>query len=166
MLTKELLNERYWYDEVSGELRYKVRSSSLSRVQVNEVAGTINWAGYRVVNVNGKQYRAHRMIWTMLVGEIPEGYDIDHIDGNRANNHISNLRLATRVENGRNARKRCDNTSGTKGVSFDKLSGKWRVQIRKDGKNTSALFETKDEAIDYVRQARGLLHEEFANHGE
>lgn len=105
------------------------------------------------------------MIWAMLVGEIPEGYDIDHIDGNRANNHISNLRLATRVENQRNARKRCDNTSGAKGVSFHKPSGKWRSQIRKDGKNISVLFETKDEAIGYVRQSRELLHEEFTNHG-
>ena len=165
MLTRALLNERYWYDEVLGELRYKVRSSPASRVQVNEVAGTINSSGYRVVCVNGKQHRVHRLIWMMLVGEIPAGYQIDHIDGNRANNHISNLRLATRVENGRNAKKRCDNTSGTKGVSFDKLSGKWRVQIRKDGKNTSALFETKDEALGYVRQARELLHEDFTNHG-
>ena len=165
MLTRELLNERYWYDEVSGELRYKVRVSPTSRVEVNGVAGSINWSGYRVVSVNGKQHRVHRLIWIMLVGEIPDGHQIDHIDGNRANNHISNLRLATRVENGRNAKKRCDNTSGTKGVSFDKLSGKWRSQIRKDGKNISTLFETKDAAIDYVRQSRLLLHEDFTNHG-
>lgn len=165
MLTRYQLNERYWYDEASGELRYKVRPSPASRVPVNGVVGSINWSGYRVVNVNGKQHRVHRLIWVMLVGEIPEGYQIDHIDGNRANNHISNLRLATRVENQRNARKRRDNTSGTKGVSFDKLSGKWRAQIRKDGRNISTLFETKDEAIDYVRQSRELLHKDFANHG-
>lgn len=165
MLTRDLLNERYWYDEVLGELRYKIRPSPFSRIKVNEVAGTINWSGYLVVNVNGKQHRVHRLIWMMLVGEIPDGYQIDHIDGNRANNHISNLRLATRAENGRNAKKRCDNTSGTKGVSFDKLSVKWRVQIWKDGKVTSALFETKDEATDYARQARELLHEDFTNHG-
>ena len=166
MLTRELLNERYWYDESLGELRYKVRSSPLSRVAINGVAGTINRStGYRVACVNGKQHKVHRLIWIMLVGEIPDGCQIDHIDGNRANNHISNLRLATRMENQRNSKKRCDNTSGTKGVSFHKPSGKWRVQIMKDGKNISALFATKDEAIDYVRQIRELLHEDFTNHG-
>lgn len=166
MLTRDLLNERYWYDEVIGELRYKVQSSPLSRVKVGGIAGCINKStGYRVAVVNGKQQKVHRIIWTMLVGEIPAGYQIDHADGNRSNNHISNLRLATRAENLRNAKKRCDNTSGTKGVSFHKPSGSWRVQIWKDGKVASALFKTKDEAICFARQSRELLHEDFTNHG-
>lgn len=165
MLNRELLTALFWYDEELGELRYKARSSPLSRVEVNGVAGHLNRSGYRVISLNGKQHRAHRLIWLILVGEIPNGYHIDHIDGNRANNHISNLRLATSVENQRNAKKRRDNTSGTKGVSFDKRSGKWRYQIRKDGKNITAFFDTKDEAIDRVRQLRELIHEDFANHG-
>lgn len=165
MLTRELLNERFWYDEALGELRYKVLPSPASRVKVGEVVGSINSEGYRIARVNGEVCRVHRLIWTMLVGEIPDGYMIDHIDGNRVNNCISNLRLATRVENQRNAKMRCDNTSGAKGVSFDKRAGKWRVQVRLAGRNISTRFETKDEAIAYARQSRELLHGEFTNHG-
>jgi len=163
MLTKDLLNELFWYDEVIGELRWKVKHG---RGRVDSVAGCIQREEYRSVGVNGKLYPVHRLIWTMVVGEIPDGYVIDHIDGNHSNNMITNLRLATPGENSRNRRNQSNNTSGAKGVSFDKQSGKWKVQIMKDGKVTSALFATKELAESFVRQARELLHEDFCNHGE
>jgi hypothetical protein len=161
-LTRDLLNQLFWYDEVIGQLRWKMRPSKC--VKVNDLAGYID-NGYRCVVVSGKKYMAHRMIWTMVVGCAPEGYQIDHIDGDRSNNHISNLRLATHGENQHNSRTPSNNTSGMKGVDFRKKSGKWRVRIAKDGKRTESLFATKGEAESFVRKTRELLHEDFCNHG-
>ena len=163
MLTKDLLNELFWHDEAIGELRWKVKRTGTRGV--NSVAGYTISTGYRAVRVNGKQYRVHRLIWTMVVGDIPEGYYIDHIDGNISNNLITNLRLATKSQNGFNQKIRSDNTSGIKGVGFHRASGRWTASIYKDGKRTHAYFATKELAELFVQQARELLHGEFANHG-
>jgi len=67
------------------------------------VYGYVDMYGYIQVHINHKTYRAHRVIWEMLKGSIPDGYVIDHIDGNKCNNRISNLRLATAEQNNANS---------------------------------------------------------------
>ena len=91
---------------------------------------------------------------------------IDHIDGNRENNVISNLRLVNNRENTMNRRKRNDNTSGITGVSWDKNAGKWQAYINKDGRRQPlGVFEDKFEAICTRKSAENRLgyHE---NHGK
>lgn len=74
---------------------------------------------------SGHQF-AHRFIWEAFNGPIPEGMDIDHINGNRADNRLVNLRLATRVENSLNRQRANRNSaSGVRGVYFHKSSGCW-----------------------------------------
>lgn len=163
MLDVVELNKLFWYDDEIGQLRWRVRSAN--RVKVDDVAGTAMGLGYRRVVINGSSCLVHRLIWIMLKGEIPGGYEIDHCDGNQDNNRITNLRLATHHENMHNARISQRNKSGTKGVRFDKERGKWAVQIRKYGKVTSKRLATKEEAVEFARELREKLHQEFANHG-
>ena len=75
-----------------------------------------------IVGFKKKEYKAHRIIWTFLNGEIPEGIIVDHIDGNPFNNSIDNLKIKTQPDNRLNSRKHSNNTSGETGVylAFDK----------------------------------------------
>lgn len=102
--------------------------------------------GYIRVRVLGTEYRAHRIIWEMFNGEIPEGYLIDHIDGDVYNNRIENLRLATRQENNAN-RKVVNNTTGLpKGVTLN-ASGRYRARATCKGTTYSlGTFKTAEEA--------------------
>jgi hypothetical protein len=116
--------------------------------------------------IGGKNYSLHRIIWTHFYGEDPGSFQIDHIDGVRGNNRISNLRLANCFENARNTKAPKRNTSGVKGVSWDKKNFKWRAQIKVAGLRTNiGRFNTIEEAELAVRAAREKYHREFANHG-
>lgn len=120
--------------------------------------------GYLVGNVFGRNLRAHRVIWAVVHGEWPP-YDIDHINGDRADNRICNLRAVDRGENRRNSAQRCDNTSGTVGVYWlpDRL--KWRAQIVKNGVSRHlGEFSSKAEAIR-VRKAAERRLGFHPNHG-
>ena len=87
---------------------------------------------------------------------------MDHIDGDPLNNSLSNLRWATATENSRNRKKRKDNTSDHKGVSFHKPRGKWRAYIKVDGKQKFlGYFHTKEEAAAVYEEAAKELHGEF-----
>jgi hypothetical protein len=99
-----------------------------------KVAGNINRRGYVRIGINGRSYLAHRLAWFFIYGEWPQK-DLDHIDGDPGNNHIANLRLATRQENTRNRQKNKNNTAGVPGVSWCKRTGKFLVQIKVDGKS-------------------------------
>lgn len=131
-LTAERLRELTEYFPETGLFRWSV--SSARRIKVGDVAGCLNGSGYRVIKVDGKNCPAHRLAWLYVHGQWPKA-DIDHIDRNRSNNRISNLREATRTENNQNTSKRRDNTSGHVGVTWDKVRQRWRVQIRHLGRN-------------------------------
>lgn len=110
--------------------------------------------GYRVVNILNKPYKLHRVVWAMVNGEWPT-IDIDHIDGQRDNNAISNLRLAGSVMNhGNMVIKRSNNTSGYKGVSWDARYKKWRasIKVNKKAKKLGA-FSSKHDAAEAYNQA-------------
>jgi hypothetical protein len=90
-----------------------------------------------------KNYLVHRVIYVMHHGFVPEF--IDHIDGDRANNKIENLRQATKSQNAYNKKLRSDSVSGYKGVHFDKIKKIWYAKLFKDGK--SVFFSINDDAI-------------------
>jgi len=88
---------------------------------------------------------------------------IDHIDGNPYNNKFANLRLATPRQNQCNQRRRCDNTSGLKGVSWSEERQKWQTGIQVNGKRIGlGRFNTKEEAYAAYCEAARRLHGEFA----
>ncbi len=100
------------------------------------------------VRLDGVFYKAHRIIWEMHHGPIPDKMDIDHIDGNPWNNGIGNLRLATRSQNSHNSIISKRNTSGYKGVSRCCSSGKWRARIGVGGAEVRlGVFDSMQAAV-------------------
>ena len=115
------------------------------------------------VTLDKVTYRAHRIIWLLVTGQDPGAAIVDHVDGNPHNNKIQNLRLATFHQNQCNQKRRTDNTSGLKGVTWDKSRGKWVGQIHVKGKHIFlGRHETKEEAYAAYCEAARRLHEDFA----
>jgi hypothetical protein len=155
---------------------YETYSISKSGNVRNNVTGRIlnpskDTKGYFNVGLSknkiGKTFKVHRLIALAFI-ENPENKKcVDHIDGNPQNNNISNLRFATTTENARNTKIKVDNTSGIKGVCFNKATNKWQAQIRFDGKRAHlGYFETIEEAAA-ARQIKANKHfGEFVNNCE
>lgn len=96
-------------------------------------AGNVADDGYASISVNYTILLAHRVIWKMHNGTDPSD-QIDHIDGNRSNNRIENLRDVSRSDNQRNQAIMKNNTSGHHGVHYSKTEGMWRAAINTNGK--------------------------------
>lgn len=117
------LNELYVYDETSPTcLRWAVdiysgRWKNFKNVAVGDIAGGLSNSGYYQVRVSGRLTLVHRVIWEMTNGGIPNGMFVDHVDQNKLNNKIRNLRLVTKAGNNQNQKLRVDSTSGVVGVN-------------------------------------------------
>lgn len=118
---------------VDGDLVWIDSPDSL--VPAFSIAGTLRDDGYIGIFIKGTYYFAHRIIWEMHNDNIPEGLVVDHIDGNRSNNCIANLRVCTFQQNHFNRGRQSNNKSGFKGVSWHKQKAKWVAQIKIKGKN-------------------------------
>jgi len=127
-------------------------------------AGTKDSRGYIVIKFQQKKIKAHRLAYLLKHGSMPLA--IDHIDGNKENNRIQNLREATASENNKNSSLRKDNNSGIPGVTWDKANSKWRCYIRVD-KHLKHLGLCADffEAC-CRRKAKELAYDFHANHGK
>lgn len=124
----------------NGDLYWIDSPNSL--VPAGSKAGSLRNDGYVGIFIKGTYYFAHRIIWEMFNGEIPVGLVIDHIDGNRSNNMVENLRICTFQQNHFNRGKQSNNKSGFKGVSWHKQKQKWVAQIKLDGRNKFLGFFT------------------------
>jgi hypothetical protein len=124
-------------------------------------AGGFHSRGYITICVNDAEYLAHRLAWAMHYGEIPENMQIDHINGDRSDNRISNLRLATHEENCRNSKPRKHNKTGIKGVR--RMRSKWAARIRVNNKEIwLGCYDTPEEASSAYQKAAAELHKDFA----
>ena len=114
-------------------------------------------SGYDYVRVNKKLRRVHRLIWCMFHGYEPS--EIDHINRNRADNRIENLREVSRTQNNYNHPMRTDNTSGVRGVSWNKIKNKWRVYINVEKQRLElGHFKDFDLACLVAEEARDKYH--------
>ena len=129
---------------------------------VGSVAGHQTDKRYWVISVDKVIYRAHRLIFLFHHGYLPEF--LDHIDGNKINNRVENLRPATKSQNMSNRGKQANNTSGFKGVSFIKADNKYEAWIQVNGKKKH-LGRFVDPAIAHEAYKKAALihHKEFAN---
>lgn len=162
MINLEVANALFRYDADSGRLFWKI---DVMNARAGDEAGTITgkdgYAFYRNIVLFGVRYKAHRLIWFMHHGEWPK-HHIDHIDGNGLNNRMENLREATASQNMMNTRLRSDNTSGVKGVSFDKSKGKWHAYININRKRKNiGYFDTFEEAKQMREKYVQLSHNDF-----
>lgn len=163
MGTLSKLTELLDYDPHTGLFTRKVVTSN--RVKIGDVAGSRHREGYWEICVGGDRYLAHRLAWFFVHGTWPK-CEIDHINGNRQDNRIVNLRLADRSENKFNTKKPRNNTSGHKGVSWNKDREKWVARVSHYGKvKQLGYFKDKCTAINAVQDYRLTVHKEFTNHG-
>lgn len=162
MITPEDLHRLLQYDPETGHLKWKVNAAR--RRKPGDIAGCKSPDGRILIGINGRLYKAHRIIWAMANGYWPEK-QIDHINGDPSDNRLPNLREATKSQNMMNIKKIKSNTSGFKGVGWSKSSQKWRAYIVANGVHYHlGLFETKEDAAQAYAQAAKKLHGVFANH--
>jgi hypothetical protein len=146
------------FDYKDGNLIWKIQPSKI--VKAGSVAGYKNQYGYIVVRIKRSPYQAHRLIWAWHNRTIPSC--LDHINGDRCDNRIENLRLATYMENSHNRKIARHNTSGFKGICASKNKSKWTASIMLNGKRTHlGTFEDKNEAIKAYEKASIYLHKDF-----
>lgn len=171
-LPAEAMRELLHYEPETGKLFWLARPESAFSSARAQLSWNARWAGkeaftatnygYPVGNINARTYQGHRVIWAIVHGVWPE-HDLDHINGDRADNRLANLREATRSENLCNRDMSPQNTSGHKGVYFHEKTQKWRAHIKKDGKfRFLGCFPVLDDAIAARALAADKLHGEFA----
>lgn len=149
------------FDYVDGKLFWKVCPAH--KVKIGDAVGSLRPNGYWHTQINGKRYYNHRIIFLWHHGYLPT--KLDHIDGNSLNNKVENLRPATDIENACNAKVRIDNTSGVKGVSWQKNYRKWVVQLRVNKKIKRIGYFDDLELADLVAvMARDKYYGKFARH--
>lgn len=152
------LHEVFEYKD--GGLYWK---QSGQRRTVGKRCGTPFLTGYRHIMMKGKWYAEHRLIWEYFHGVPPTNF-IDHIDGNKSNNVISNLREATSAENLANRGKQKNNTSGYKNICWDIGKNNYKVSISSNGKRIQRSTKDLEEARRWADELRNQLHGEFAKH--
>lgn len=153
---KELLNY------VDGILLWK--KDVANRKTKDKRAGTFRQStGYRYIRINNELHKEHRIIFLLHYGYMPEY--VDHIDGNKLNNKIENLRPCSKAQNAWNMKKTVRNTTGVKGVTWNKRKQKYCVRLGCDNQKVFVgYYKTIEEATTAVKQARINLHGEFARH--
>jgi hypothetical protein len=158
-MTQDDLKSILKYDPMTGIFTWikggKGRPASL-------IAGSISNQGYIKIHYLGRFYRAHRLAWLYVYGEMPSSA-LDHINGNPSDNSVANLRLATAFQNQCNRSVAFSNTSGLKGVSYQTQTKKWRAQIKVNGKGKYlGSFSDPQDAHKAYCQASRELHGEFS----
>jgi len=154
-ITQDRLSTLFVYDHESGKLK-RIASVRGSRKTV----GCVRPDGYLTVCIDRKPYLYHRIVWLLVNGELPPN-EIDHVNGDRSDNRISNLRLATPHQNRQN-KQSVRTRTGKRGVTIDMRTGRFIARIGFFGKTLHiGVFDTIDEAATAARTARDSL---FTHH--
>ena len=145
MITQKELKELFKYSPSIGEFTRVVTTGNRSKA--GAIAGSLGVSGYLQISINRKIYKAHRLAWLYEYGEMPKG-QIDHIDHNRSNNKIVNLRIVCHQDNGKNQKLRRNNKSGFNGVFWHPECSKWMASVKVDGKSKYlGLFNELSDAV-------------------
>lgn len=169
----ELLRQLLDLNKASGVLTWKARSREFFKSNRSHSVWNVRFAGkpamttlrhgYRVGRILDLELLSHRVIWAMVYDEWPE--TIDHIDGNRENNRIDNLRSVAKGENARNVKRSRANTSGVTGVHWSAFARQWTAQIKAHGSwKFLGYFRKFEDAV----AARKSAEQKFGfhpNHG-
>ena len=162
MITAEEVRVSFDYDPETGSFTWHAPYETASRAKRGQVAGFIDNGGYYRVKYKGARYVVHRLVWLHYYGVWPDGI-VDHIDGDKANNAIANLRLATRSQNRANAKRPSTNTSGFKGVKWHTQTGLWHARICCKGKRHSlGLYKNPEDAHAAYQRAAAEMFGQFA----
>lgn len=176
----EVLRQLLRYEPETGKLFWLVRSpewfagakfgdnvaarSWNRQYSGKEALTAINGNGYLSGTLLCNRLTAHRVIWALVFGEWPKS-SIDHIDHDRTNNRLGNLRAATVADNSRNLTRRSDNSTGVTGVFWNKKSQRWTANIRVDGKLIHLGYFPSVDAAANARAAANIHYGFHPNHG-
>ena len=150
MLTQARLKEVVTYDPDTG---------TFTRIKPTWKRTARPPGEYIGMSIDNRNHACHRLAWLYVYGSFPDGY-LDHINGDRHDNRIANLRPATRSQNHGNSRRPRHNTSGFKGVT--KVRNKWRAQITKNNRSIHlGTFNTPEAAHAAYCEAAQKLFGEF-----
>ena len=159
-LTAEYVRSILDYDPATGVFKWKWREGVSKRINARfagKVARSVDGKGYLQIRINKHLYRTHRLAWLYVHGEWPSE-QIDHIDCDKLNNRIANLRLANNQENQRNSGLQKNNTTGIKGVRWCMNRGKFRAEITVDYRTINlGSFDTLSAAAA-AREAAEIEH--------
>lgn len=160
LLTMDEVAHKLRYDPATGIFTWRVRVST--RANAGDVAGKVRADGYRIIKIDGRDIYAHRLAWFLTYGQVPT-LPLDHINGNRDDNSIANLREATASQNTVNQKRRSNNKSGFKGVHWSEPHKKWRARIKINGRYKSLGYfsDQKDAFAAYMAACEGA-HGPFA----
>jgi hypothetical protein len=152
-LTQASLNEWFNYDGKTLSWKDKTRETKIC----------LNVGGYPIIRFANNARLVHRLVYLMWHGNLSK--ELDHINNNKLDYSICNLRAATSSENKQNKSAKCDNRSGYKGVSWDIRYKRWIARATKNKKTYSSVgFKSAEDAHDFVCLLRDMLHGNFANH--
>ncbi|MEQ1964368.1 HNH endonuclease [Xenorhabdus khoisanae] len=161
-ISRESLKELLDYNPDTGFFTWKktVNRSALA----GQKAGTVNSNGHIAIKISRRAYLAHQLAWLYMTGGWP-AHEIDHMNVNGSDNRWCNLRQCTRTENEMNKGIRSDNTSGYKGVSWNKRAKKWMTKVKLNNKCVfSGYFDDIELADLAAREARDKYHGKFSRH--
>lgn len=159
MIDHDALKSMLSYCEESGNFVWLVQTG---RALPGMIAGTLGKEGYVNIKIEGRLYKAHRLVWLYMMGEWPS-FRLDHKDNCQSNNRWENIRPASHSQNMANRKLNKNNSSGFKGVSLCKDSGKYMAYVNKDGRRYYlGEHDTPEMAHEaYLAKAKEL-HGEFA----
>jgi len=176
----DVLRDLLHYEPDTGKLFWKKRSQSMfedseksavhkcriwnSRYAFKEAFTALSSFGYLRGSIFNRHYVAHRVIWAIHTEKWPD-HEIDHINGNRSDNRIKNLRAVTRSENQKNVKRPENNTSGIIGVSWHSRTRTWRARIGLGGKSKTIGYFLSIEDARLARKAAEKKHGFHENHG-
>lgn len=153
-ITADKLRELLAYDPETGRFTWRIAPRGH---KAGSVAGCLDSYGYVVIRIDGANRKAHRLAWLHIHGENPDG-QIDHINGKRDDNRMANLRIVTMQENQHN-RLTAHRSSQTGMLGVSPKRGRWRAQIKVDGKKLHlGMFDTPEEAHAAYLEAKRKHH--------
>lgn len=152
-LTQESLKEWFVYDGKTLSWKDKTRETKIC----------FNASGYPIIRFSNNARLVHRLVYLMVHGKIPP--ELDHINNDKKDYSIANLRAVTSSENKANKGAECDNRSGYKGVSWDIRFKRWIARVQfKHKVYQSVGFKNAEDAYEFACLMRDMIHGEFANH--
>ena len=166
MITQAYLHTNFYYKDGMLFRKYSVANN---KIKADEPAGSPHKAGsYHRICIENERYPLHRIIYMYHHGVMPR--IVDHIDCDKSNNRIENLRTTDVTGNNSNKKKQKNNTSGIKGISFYPKFDRIHAQIQVRGKKIHKTYvpiniENLELAKTWLQEQRTMLHGEYANHG-
>lgn len=155
--------EAFWLKRTANEYNNNRQCLVFNSQYVGKRADCLAKNGYRRITINNIRYWFHRVVWALVTGSDPLEKQIDHINRDRSDNRVINLRLATHANNNANTIARNNNKSATKGVCFHKPSRKYMAYITVNYRRYHlGLYDTVDEAAKAYAKAANLHYGEFA----